>query len=152
MRDWIHDAAQKAEALDAAALSNYFTPDAKLHLGHDAVIEGQEAIAEALAGFFKTMRGIHHEPLNEWDVGDTLIVEAKVSYAIPEDHGEGTVRGAAILTLRDDHIAEARLFRDLGALLPELPPEQKKRRDEAVDEAMKETFPASDAPAHSNPT
>lgn len=152
MRDWIHDAAQKAEALDAEALSHYFTPDAKLHLGHGAVIEGQEAIAHELAGFFKSMRGIHHEPINDWEVGDTVIVEAKVSYAIPEDRGEGTVRGAAILTLRDEHIAEARLFRDLGALLPEPPPERKMRKDEAVDEAMKESFPASDAPAHSNPT
>ena len=71
---------ESVDRKDAAGFAAAFTPDAWLRFGNNDRLVGREAIREAIAGFFTAMAALEHTPRNAWLQGDTLILEAEVTY------------------------------------------------------------------------
>ena len=72
--------AQAVDHKDAAGFAAAFTPDAWLRFGNAAPIAGREAIREAIAQFFLAFAELRHESKGTFLDGDTLILEAVVTY------------------------------------------------------------------------
>ena len=65
---------------DAAGFADAFTADAWLRFGNADPLVGRDAIREAIAGFFTTFAGLRHESKGAFLDGDTLVLEAVVTY------------------------------------------------------------------------
>jgi len=65
---------------DAAGFAAVFAPDAWLRFGNAAPVVGRDAIRVAIADFFSAFVSLRHEAQGNWFVGDTLILEARVTY------------------------------------------------------------------------
>jgi hypothetical protein len=48
-------------------------------LDADEVV-GRDAIEQAIAGFFSTIKGLSHHIVEQWDVDDTTIVQTEATY------------------------------------------------------------------------
>ena len=78
---WANDLyARTVDNKDAAGFAAAFTADGWLRFGNAPPITGREAIREAIAGFFASFASLRHESTGNYLVGDTLILEAVVTY------------------------------------------------------------------------
>ena len=78
---WARDLyAQSVDRKDAAGFAAAFTPDAWLRFGNAPPIEGRDAIEAAIAQFFTAFVDLRHESRGAFLDGDTLILEALVTY------------------------------------------------------------------------
>jgi ketosteroid isomerase-like protein len=78
---WANDLyARSVDNKDAAGFAAAFTPDGWLRFGNAPPITGRDAIREAIAGFFGSFASLSHESTGNYLVGDTLILEAVVTY------------------------------------------------------------------------
>lgn len=82
---------------DAAGFAAAFTPDAWLRFGNNPRLEGRDAIERAIAQFFTAMVSLSHESTGTFWDGDTLILEAVVTYT---RHDGGVVSVPAVTIFR----------------------------------------------------
>jgi ketosteroid isomerase-like protein len=68
------------DSMDVATISALFAEDGRVVFGNGQPVVGIEEIRTGLTAFFDTIAGLHHEIVNEWNVGDDTIVEFKVTY------------------------------------------------------------------------
>jgi ketosteroid isomerase-like protein len=68
------------DSMDVATIATLFAQDGRVVFGNGQPVVGVEEIRTGLAAFFDTIAGLHHEIMNEWNVGDDTIVEFKVTY------------------------------------------------------------------------
>jgi ketosteroid isomerase-like protein len=68
------------DSMDVAMIAALFAEDGRVVFGNGQPIVGIDDIITGLTAFFGTIAGLHHEIVNEWNVGDDTIVEFKVTY------------------------------------------------------------------------
>jgi ketosteroid isomerase-like protein len=68
------------DSMDVATIAGLFAEDGRVVFGNGQPIVGIDDITTGLIAFFDTIAGLHHEIVNEWNVGDDTIVEFKVTY------------------------------------------------------------------------
>jgi ketosteroid isomerase-like protein len=68
------------DARDAAEFSRFFTDEGRLVFGNAEPIVGTAAIVEGVDQFFATIKGLHHQVVNEWVTGADTVVELQVTY------------------------------------------------------------------------
>jgi ketosteroid isomerase-like protein len=68
------------DTMDVAMIATHFADDSQVVFGNGQPLAGIEEIRTGLTAFFDTIAGLHHEIVNEWQVGDDAIVEFKVTY------------------------------------------------------------------------
>ena len=79
--EWARDLyARAVDRKDAAGFASAFTPDAWLRFGNNPRLDGRDAIEAAIAGFFTTFVALEHESKGAFMDGDTLLLEAVVTY------------------------------------------------------------------------
>lgn len=115
---WIARVFATADSLDADALIELYTDDARAQVGNAPAAEGKAAVLEAFRGLFGSIRGMRHRFTQTWDVGDVAIVEADVEYVRPG--GEPvTMPCVTILRREGDLIRDDRIYIDLAPLQAE---------------------------------
>ncbi|CAN5208770.1 hypothetical protein BH20VER2_BH20VER2_13310 [soil metagenome] len=78
---WARDLyARAVDQKDARGFAQAFTADASLRFGNSAPISGRAEIETAIAGFFNTFATLRHEEKAAHLAGETLILEAVVTY------------------------------------------------------------------------
>jgi ketosteroid isomerase-like protein len=78
---WARDLyAEAVDRRDAGGFAAAFTPDAWLRFGNGEPVVGRPAIEAAIAAFFDGFAALQHAPRGAWLAGDTLILEADVTY------------------------------------------------------------------------
>jgi ketosteroid isomerase-like protein len=108
---------------DARTFAAAFRDDATLRFANAPVIRGRASIEKAIAEFFTTFINLRHEARNSWLAGDTLILEAMVTYtrhdgrqvtipAVTIFHLAGTLPGDEPRPVADD----CRIYVDLTPL------------------------------------
>jgi ketosteroid isomerase-like protein len=116
---------------DARAFAAAFLDDATLRFANAPVIRGRASIETAIAEFFTTFIDLRHEPRNSWLVGDTLILEATVTYtrhdrrqvtipAVTIFHLAGALPGEPSRPVADD----CRIYVDLTPLYASADPDE----------------------------
>jgi hypothetical protein len=84
-----------------------------LRFGNADEVIGRDAIEEAIAGFFTTIKGISHRFVHEWDVEDTTISQLEATYTRMDDR-RFTLPGVAIWRHGGDLIDDYRIYVDLA--------------------------------------
>jgi phage head maturation protease len=74
---------------------------------------GRDAIEQAIAGFFSTIKGLSHHIVEQWDVDDTTIVQTEATYTRLDDR-RVTVPAITVYRRGGDLIDEYRIFVDLS--------------------------------------
>lgn len=68
------------DAMDVARLIPVFATDGRVVFGNGQPMVGVDEIGTGTTAFFDTIAGLHHEIVNEWNVGSDAIVELEVTY------------------------------------------------------------------------
>ena len=68
------------DSMDVAAVAVLFAEDGQVVFGNGQPMVGIEEIRAGVAAFYATIAGLHHEIVNDWNVGDDTIVELRVTY------------------------------------------------------------------------
>jgi ketosteroid isomerase-like protein len=68
------------DAMDVAAVTSLFAENGRVVFGNAQPLVGIDEIRSGITAFFATIAGLHHEVVNEWNVGDDSIFELRVTY------------------------------------------------------------------------
>jgi uncharacterized protein (TIGR02246 family) len=119
---WAHELySAHVDHKDADGFAAVFTDDGSLQFGNSPPLVGRDAIRAAIAQFFSAFASLRHTAAHTWLDGDTLILEAVVSY-VRHDGGHVTVPATTIFHLaHGEHpaapVADAcRIYVDLTPL------------------------------------
>jgi hypothetical protein len=104
------------ERMDAAAWSAYLAPDAIMRLGNRDPVYGRDACRDALAALYRRIAGMTHHIIEQWEHGETTIVEANITYT-RLDATQVSVPAVTIFrTNGKDQIADYRVYIDPGPI------------------------------------
>ena len=119
---WARDLYDNAvDRKDARGFAAAFTEDGWLRFGNNPPLEGREAIEAAIAQFFTAMVALKHTPKGAFIDGETLILEAEVTYT-RHDQQKVTVPAVTIYHIAGTSDAgkpvadECRIYVDLTPL------------------------------------
>lgn len=103
------------DAQDAEAFAAFLTDDARFRFGSSPAVNGREAIAEAVAGFFDSIAGLSHAVHLFTAEGSTLVCEGNTTYT---RHDGRTVRlpFANVFEMHGDKICDYKIYADLAPL------------------------------------
>ena len=100
------------DSMDAKAFAAHLSEDCVLRYANNDEVVGRDAIEEAIAAFFATIKGLRHDLVEEWSVGAATILQFEVTYT-RHDSGQVTVPAVTIFRRGDELIDEYRVFVDL---------------------------------------
>jgi ketosteroid isomerase-like protein len=101
------------DRMDAKAFASYLAEDSVLRFANADEVVGRDAIEQAIAGFFTTIKGLSHHIVEQWDVDDTTIVQTEATYTRLDDR-RVTVPAITVYRRGGDLIDEYRIFVDLS--------------------------------------
>lgn len=103
------------DALDAATFVQFLTPDATFRFGSAPPVQGRQAIADAVAGFFDSIAGCSHRLDRTVADGGAVICEGQVSYR-RHDGSSVSLPFVDVFEMDGDLIAEYKIYLDIGPL------------------------------------
>jgi ketosteroid isomerase-like protein len=103
------------DRMDAKAFASHLTDDCVLRFGNADELVGRQAIEEAIDGFFGTIKGLSHRIVDEWELGDTAIVQTETTYTRLDD-GQVTLPAVVVARRDGDRFGEYRIFTDLAPI------------------------------------
>ena len=106
------------DSMEPDRFARHLSSDATMRFGNAEPVHGRDAIRDAWASFCETLDGVHHDVVEQWDVGDGGIVEASVTYT-RKDGSRVTVPVVTIYRARGELIDDYRIFIDLAPLFAE---------------------------------
>ncbi|HMK85399.1 MAG TPA: nuclear transport factor 2 family protein [Steroidobacteraceae bacterium] len=112
---WLTDLVRSIDARDACAFAAFLTADACFRFGNAPLVQGREAIEEAVRSFFDSIAAIAHELQEQWSIGEVTVCTGAVTYT-RWDGRSLRVPFANILKLRAGRIYDYRIFVDSSAL------------------------------------
>jgi ketosteroid isomerase-like protein len=112
---WLEEIFASIDACDADAFVNFLTPGATFRFGSGPAARGQDAVREAVAGFFATIGGCRHRLHRTWHDDDTVVCEGDVTYR-RHDGSEITLPFCNVLVLADGLIERYSVYADVAPL------------------------------------
>jgi limonene-1,2-epoxide hydrolase len=104
------------DAMDVAAVTSLFAENGRVVFGNAQPMVGIDEIRSGITAFFATIAGLHHEIVNEWNVGADAIFELKVTY----DRKDGQQVTIPCLTIfhtdEADEIDDYRVYFDVAPI------------------------------------
>jgi ketosteroid isomerase-like protein len=101
------------DSMDAKAFASHLSENCVLRYANNDEVVGREAIEEAIAGFFTTIKALRHDLREEWSAGDATILQFDCTYT-RHDGGQVTVPAVSILRRGAEAIDDYRVFVDLA--------------------------------------
>jgi SnoaL-like domain len=77
-RPHTHDLFATVDSMDVATIASLFAADSRVIFGNGQPMVGIDELRSGITAFYDTIAGLHHEIVNEWNVGDDAIVEEVV--------------------------------------------------------------------------
>lgn len=115
MADWVKPLFETIDRKDAEGFVTFLTDDVRFRFGNGPIAKGREAVQESVETFFESINGLHHDIIDVWEVGDTVITELEVTYRRLDDETV-TIPAVNLLHTEGDLIADYRIFIDLAPL------------------------------------
>jgi len=102
---------QDVDRMDAKAFASAFTEEGKMTFGNMPTLVGRTAVEQGTVGFYKTIKGLHHEFVGTWEHGDTVVHEFRTTYH-RLDGKSVTIPAVTIFRLQGSKIRDGRVFYD----------------------------------------
>jgi limonene-1,2-epoxide hydrolase len=93
----------------------HLAEDVTMRFGNAEPIHGRDAVRNAWDTFCQNLNGVEHDPVEQWTVHGTTIVEAQVTYT-RRDESRVTVPVVTIYREREGEITDYRIYIDLAPL------------------------------------
>jgi hypothetical protein len=106
---WLTDFYKKVDALDVDAAAAGFAAGGSMRFGSNEPMVGHDAVRAGLAWVFSNYRRMTHDFTNVWVNGDTVLLEATVSYELPDGHVV-PLPALTVIERRDGKIENLRIF------------------------------------------
>ncbi len=103
------------DRMDAKAFASHLAEDCVLRFANADEVVGRDAIEQAIAGFFTTIKGLSHRILEQWDVDDRTIIQFETTYTRLDDR-RVTVPAVTIYRRGDELIDDYRIYVDLAPI------------------------------------
>jgi len=103
------------DAMDSAGLAAMMTGDGVFRFANMPVVKGREAIKSFLDNFFQSIKGIAHDQLEDWKIGDIRFATGRVSYTRHDD-SKLQAPFSVILKMQGDQVDEYLIFVDASEL------------------------------------
>src|SRR5882762_4477531 len=104
-----------ADQLDVVGWAKCLADDVVFRFGNAEPVQGRQAVQDIVEPFFDSIAGLSHHVLRDWSIDDTVIQELAVTYT-RHDGSTLTVPAVNVLRIRDDAIADYRIYVDISAL------------------------------------
>ena len=103
------------DARDTDGFLRHLTPDARFRFGSAPAVTGQDAVREAVDGFFSTIAGLSHR-LDRWLEQDgCLVCEGEVTYT-RKDGSDIALPFVDVFELDGELIRDYKIYMDIGPL------------------------------------
>jgi limonene-1,2-epoxide hydrolase len=104
------------DTMDVAAIAPFFADDARVVFGNSQPMVGIDEFRAGLTAFYATIAGLHHEIVNEWNVGGEAIFELRVTY--DRTDGQQVTIGCVTIFHTDDagEIDDYRVYFDVAPI------------------------------------
>ncbi len=103
------------DAKDADRFVNFLAPDGSFRFGSAPAAVGRDAVREAVAGFFESIKGLSHALQKVLPAGDSLITEGEVTYT-RHDGSTITLPFVDVFEYDGDLISEYKIYMDIAPL------------------------------------
>ncbi len=103
------------DARDATRFAEFLGPDATFRFGNAPPVTGRAAIAQAVAGFFGTIRALEHRLHEHWQGPDSLVCQGEVTYT-RHDGTRLTLPFVDVFRLRAGLIQDYLIYMDITPL------------------------------------
>jgi ketosteroid isomerase-like protein len=100
---------------DTAAFVGFLTDDAVFRFGSAPPVQGRDAIAAAVGGFFDTIADLAHRIDNSVVQGSSQFIEGEVTYT-RRDGSQITLPFADVFEYEGDLIAHYKIYMDISPL------------------------------------
>ncbi len=100
---------------DLDAFLAFLSENATFRFGNAEPVKGKACVRDVVQAFFASIKALHHDVRESWDVGNTLVSHGMVTYT-RHDSSTLTVPFANILRVEDDLINEYLIFADVSDL------------------------------------
>lgn len=100
---------------DVDQFVQFLTPDATFRFGSAPPVQGRQAIADAVAGFFATIAGCSHRLDRTVADGGAVICEGEVSYQ-RQDGSSVTLPFVDVFEMDGELIDQYKIYLDIGPL------------------------------------
>lgn len=112
---WIDKLFAAIDAKDTARFVAFLAPDATFRFGNLPPVQGRDAIAGMVDGFFQGIRGLSHTLLEHWTHGDVVVCHGTVAYR-RLDGKALSLPFANIMKCADDLARDYRIYADVSPL------------------------------------
>ena len=113
MNAWIDQLFGSIDAMDSKAFALYLAEDARFKFGNADAVEGRKKIEQAVAGFFGTIGGLHHDVLNVWEHPGVVVTELRVTYT-RKDGRKVAVPCVNVFVMDGKKIKDYKIFIDIS--------------------------------------
>lgn len=103
------------DRMDTEAFAGYLSDGCRFCFGNQAPVVGLDPIKSYIGGFFRSLRGLHHEITESWPVSDGIVCHGVVNYT-RHDGSQLQVPFCNLLKIHDGKITEYLIFADNSAL------------------------------------
>ncbi len=76
---------QAIDNFDSETFASYLTDDAIFRFGNMPPVVNKDQIKPFLAGFFQSIKGIKHDQIEIWEVGEVKLMNGRVTYTRHND-------------------------------------------------------------------
>lgn len=115
MKDRINNLFSAIDRMDADGFSAFLTQNASFRFANAPAVIGRDNITDAVSGFFKQVKGLHHRFLEVWERDNIVICEGEVTYT-RHNGSELTAPFVDILRMESGLIADYRIYMDTSIL------------------------------------
>jgi len=114
-QSWLNELFRKIDTKDTAGFLSFLTTDARFRFGNSPLLQGRQAIGEAVDAFFASIRGSQHRLLDIWSIDDAVICQGEVNYT-RKDRSTVTLPFANIFRMQGRYIDEYLIYVDVTPL------------------------------------
>lgn len=104
------------DSMEPERFAAHLAPDAVMRFGNAEPVRGRAAVRDTWAQFCRTVAGVHHDLVEQWQTPSATVVESNVTYT-RHDGSQVTVPVVTIYREGEGGIADYRVFIDLAPLL-----------------------------------
>ncbi|MDE2236049.1 MAG: nuclear transport factor 2 family protein [Gammaproteobacteria bacterium] len=112
---WLMELFKCIDTRNADGFARYLSENVEFRFGNSPAVTGREAVMQAVDGFFLSIGGLHHELIQTWCQGDSVICHGIVTYT-RKAGSTLSVPFANIFTLTGKLVSRYLIFVDISAL------------------------------------
>jgi limonene-1,2-epoxide hydrolase len=101
--------------MDADEFAQFITEDGTFVFGNAEPVSGRTAVRDAVDGFYRSIRGLHHQVAQTWEGDGTVVAEGRVTYT-RHDAGTVTLPFVNVFRLDGELVRDYRIYIDITPL------------------------------------